>query len=790
MTTGLITFFRHHHYGAQLQAYAAMRAMTELGHPCQIIDYRPDYDAGLTDLFRKGGVRTQLSNVHTATHYAAIKRRSERFDAFVAEYMNLSPKRYTSYEQLCQDPPAYDVYVTGSDQTWNPSIYPDHTFDPAYLLGFVKEGKRISYAPSMGSRDFTKEENEKLRSALEKYDAVSVREAAGSKLVTTATGKEPVTVLDPTLLLTREQWVELAVAPEFDFPYILCYYISDHSALDPYAEELAKRTGLPIVQVGMRRKLKYADRVVLDAGTREFLGLFQNASYVLTNSFHGTVFSIQFGKEFYTTVSPKEMAHPENSRVYSLLTRLGCTTRVAGMENADNLDTPVDYETVNGRLERQRERCLNWLSAAIEGREWSEPPIHPSERPVRKWPKLADHNHCTGCSACKWACPAEAVKMERDSEGFYHPVITNKCIMCHKCERVCPALKPAEEHEAPTQAWAVWNQDESVRQNSSSGGFFPALASYVIEQGGVVFGAVYSEDFRTVYHTCARTLDELRPMSGSKYVQSDLRDSFNQARILLDDGVTVLFSGLSCQIAGLKAYLGREYENLITCDMVCNSTSSPAVYTAFIDQIRSAFNAEIASLNFKAGKWSNPEFKVTLKRPPQRPAKGLMRFRKKEQLNEWSERLYSTTYGRGFGMLLFQHACCSNCPYTSLTTRPADFTMADFWGLGEDANLPKDRDNGISLVLTHNEKARVLLNELADQLGMTERPVDEAVAGNPRLAYPMTHNPKRTAFFATLRVQGWLTASQRFLSKPSLMYRAAAKVLTPEMKGKIRKLLG
>ena len=224
--------------------------------------------------------------------------------------------------------------------------------------------------------------------------------------------------------------------------------------------------------------------------------------------------------------------------------------------------------------------------------------------------------------------------------------------------------------------------------------------------------------------------------------------------------------------------------------MVCNSVSSPAVYTAFIDQIRSAFHAEIASLDFKAGKWSEPEFKVTLKRPPQRPAKGLMRFRKKEQLNEWSERLYSTTYGRGFGMLLFQHACCSNCAYTSLIARPADFTMADFWGLGEDANLPKDRESGISLVLTHNEKARVLLGELADQIGMTERPLDEAIAGNPRLAHPMTHSPKRTAFFATLRVQGWLEASRRFLSKPSLVYRAAGKILTPEMKGKIRKLMG
>lgn len=790
MTTGLITFFQHHHYGAQLQAYAAMRAMTELGHPCQIINYRPDYDAGLNDLFRKGGVRTQLVNAHTAAHYAALKRRAERFDAFVADYMNLTPQCYTSYQQLCENPPECSVFVSGSDQIWNPSIYPDKTFDPAYLLGFVKEGRRISYAPSMGSRPFTEDENAKLREALDRFDAVSVRESAGSRLVTTATGKEPVTVLDPTLLLTRDQWAELAVPPSFDFPYILCYYISDHSVLDPYAEELAARTGLPILQIGMRRKLKYADRVVLDAGTREFLGLFQNASYVLTNSFHGTVFSIQFGKEFYTTVSPKEMEHPENSRVYSLLTRLGCATRVAGMEHADDLDTPVDYETVNARLQRQRERCLSWLSAAIEGRAWSEPPVHPSERPIRKWPRLAEHHACTGCSACEQVCPADAIRMQQDQEGFFRPVVTQDCILCRKCERVCPAIHPTEERAAPLQAWAVWNRDPAVREHASSGGFFPALASRVISEGGAVFGAVYSADFRSVYHTCARTMDELRPMSGSKYVQSDLRDSFRQTRILLDDGVTVLFSGLPCQIAGLMSYLGRNYENLITCDMVCNSVSSPAVYTAFIDQIRSALRGEISSLDFKAGKWNDPHFKAAIRRPAQPPAKGLLRFRKKEQLGEWSERLYSTTYGRGFGMLLFQRSCCAQCPYTSLTTRPADFTMADFWGLGDDPTLPADRDKGISLVLTHNEKARVLLAELSDRLGMTERPIEEALAGNPRLAYPMSPSPKRPAFFATFRVRGWATASQKFLSQPSPLYRAASRVLTPEMKQKVRKLLG
>lgn len=772
MTTGLITFFRHHHYGAQLQAYAAMRAMTDLGHPCQIIDYRPDYDAGLNDLFRKGGLRAQLSNAHTAAHYGALKRRAERFDSFVAEEMKLTPKRYTSYEQLCQDPPACDVYVAGSDQIWNPAIFPGGTFDPAYLLSFVKEGRRISYAPSMGSRPFTPEEEGKLRRAVEPFSALSVREAAGRETVVDATGRDPVVVLDPTLLLNREQWSELAVKPDWDRPYILCYYISDHSVLDPYARELAKRTGLPVIQLGLRRKLDYADRVVLDAGTREFLGLFKHAAFVCTNSFHGTVFSLQFGKEFYTSVSPKEQREPDRSRVYSLLSRLGCTGRVAGMDNTDGLDAPVDYETVNANLARQRAYSLEYLRCAIEGKPFTAP-WPGTEVPGREQPRLAHAAACTGCSACEQVCPVKAISMTPDREGFLRPVVGESCILCRKCEGVCPSGKPAEKPE-PANAWAVWNRDEAVRGKSSSGGFFSVLAHHVLDRGGAVFGAVYDEDFHGVHHTCARTKEELAAMRGSKYVQSDLRDSFRQTKELLDQGTPVLFSGLPCQIAGLYAYLGGDRSGLTTCDLVCHGVPSPKVFREFITRLEEQQGSRVTSLTFKdkAKGWSAPHFTAEF-------ASGA----------RWSQLLNDTPYGRGFGMQLFLRPSCGQCEYTH-TARPADFTLADFWGLDPSAELGTDREKGISMVLVGSEQGAELFRLLEGAFHKVARPLEEAVTGNPRLASPLTHNPKRGAFFAAMDVQGFDAASARFLARPSLLYRTAARVLTPEMKQKIRRLLG
>ena len=777
MTSGLITFFRHHHYGAQLQAYAAMRAISELGHPCEIIDYRPDYDAGLNDLFQKGGLRAKATNLHTAAHYAALKRRAERFDAFVAEEMRLSPVRYTSYEQLAQDPPAYDVYVAGSDQIWNPKLFPGGTFDPAYLQTFVREGRRISYAPSMGETPFTQEETARFRAALEPYTALSVREQAGQEKVRAATGREPVVVLDPTLLLTAEQWAGLAPPPQRQGPYILCYYISDHGVLDPYAQAVHQRTGWPIVQLaGVRRKIPGAEQIILDAGTREFLGLFQHAAFVCTNSFHGTVFSILFGKDFYTSVSPKEKAHPERSRVYSLLQRLGCTSRVVGMENTDRLDRPVDYQGVHARLEVHRAYCLDYLRCAVEDKPFQTPwPGAPEER--RELPRLAAREACTGCSACAQVCPVSAISMEPDREGFLRPAVGDSCVLCRKCEGACPAGKPVDK-PAPARAWAVWNKDEETRGRSSSGGFFSVLADHVLERGGAVFGAVYDADFHGVHHACARTPEELAPMRGSKYVQSDLRDSFRQAKALLDQGVLVLFSGVPCQIAGLYGYLGGDRANLITCDLVCHGVPSPKVFEGFVRQMEEEGCGTVRALTFKDKRkgWSTPYLTAELVSDPDgRPT-------------ERSELLNHTTYGRGFGMQLFLRPSCGQCEYTH-AARPADFTLADFWGLDPKAELGTEREKGVSMVLVESAKGQALFQTLSGRFGAVERPLEEAVTGNPRLASPLTHNPRREAFFAALTALGYPAASDQFLSQPPLVYRMAAKVLTPGMKAAIRKVL-
>ena len=370
MRTGLITFHFAHHYGAQLQAYATMRAIRELGHDCQIIDFRLPHTTGTNHLFKKpDSVRALASNVHTALHYGPMKKRHDRFEAFVAEQMALSAKRYTSNEELRRDPPAYDVYVAGSDQIWNPYIYVNKQFEPAFMLDFVQAGRKIAYAPSLGVSSLPQPYDGQLRDYLTSFSALSARESRGRELLESISGKEVQLVLDPTLLLTGEQWGELAAAPAQTQPYILCYFISDPGEVGERAQELHERTGWPIVQLaGIRRALPGAKKVVFDAGPREFLGLFQNAACVCTNSFHGSVFSLQFDRPFFTAMSPKAKAEPAYSRIYSLLSRLGCADRIVGMPDTAALDRAMDYAAIHQKLAEARTESAEYLRRAIEGK--------------------------------------------------------------------------------------------------------------------------------------------------------------------------------------------------------------------------------------------------------------------------------------------------------------------------------------------------------------------------------------------------------------------------------------
>ena len=429
----------------------------------------------------------------------------------------------------------------------------------------------------------------------------------------------------------------------------------------------------------------------------------------------------------------------------------------------------MDYGAVYEKLAAARADSLAYLRAAVEG---APLPAEVPEPQAAPRPVLCRAEDCTGCTACASVCPVNAIAMEPDHEGFLRPVIGERCILCRRCEQTCPILHPPVPGPAPAAAHAVWNRDEAERTASSSGGFFSLLARHVLEQGGAVFGAALDEGM-TTRHVCARTVEELAPMRGSKYVQSDLGDTFSQVKALLDAGTAVLFSGVPCQVDGLKRYLGKDYPNLLTCDLVCHGVPSPAVFRAYLDGLEAARGSRAVSVRFKdkSHGWAHPWFTVQF-------ADGSV----------YTEDFNRTGYGRGFGMQLFLRPACAKCRYTS-TSRPADFTLADYWGLDEKLALPVERDKGVSMVLVNSARGQQVFDALSGRFGQVERPLAEAVAGNPRLASPLKANPRRAAFFSAFSALPFAEVEKRFLALPSLPYRAAARVLTPAMKEKLRKIL-
>lgn len=774
MKTGLVTFYHIHHYGALLQAAATERAVERLGGECEIVDYFVNQN---NDLFRRPtGLGSAAADAHTALHYQALKTRYQRFEAFARRNLRISGHRFESLEELRAAELPYDVILAGSDQIWNPKIFPDGHFDPVFF-GVFSQRRKIAYAPSFGVPRIPEGMEDELRGYLAAFSHLSVRERQGQKIVEDIAGKTVPVVLDPTLLLTRDQWAAMANTPsgypsggDLNTPrgYILCYCISRPGALAPYIQSLADRTGLPVVQLcGVRQKVHPRARCVLDAGPAEFLGLFQNAAYVCTNSFHGTVFSVQFQKPFFTAVAPGELAEPESSRTFSLLSTLGLTERIIGKGDTAGLDAGIDWAAVEVRLDAARQSSLDYLRAALAGEETAEAPgPQASEGGL---PVLADHTRCTGCGACMSGCPRDAITMARDKEGFAYPAIDKeKCVRCGHCTAVCPILHEREPKSLPA-AFAAWNRDEGIRRDSTSGGVFTALADYVLESGGVVYGAAMDGRQHLRHIACFRKEDLWR-LRGAKYVQSDLGETFREIKAVLAAGRAVLFSGTPCQVDGLYRYLGCRPEKLITCDLVCHGVPSPGVWEDMARSIETRRHKGLQAVRFrnKVTGWRDSHFTAVY-----------------DDGTVESVPLFRTEYGRAFGRALFLRPSCHRCAYTNLN-RPGDFTLGDFWGLKPE-ELPEQQEKGINLLLVNTAHG----SHIFDQLPLSRQafPVERAVAGNPRLASPIGPAADRAAFFAAYALEPFEQVRKKFFRLPPLPVRMAGKVLSPEVKAKLRKKL-
>lgn len=755
----------NHNYGSQLQTFAMQQALTNLGVESEIIRYKQNPIKQLKrvlnpSFFMMKG-KCVARNIECKVKYPEISKglavRANAFEEFKYSHCNYSPfiSERAVLEQYVME---YKAVILGSDQVWHPAnLEMDY-----FTLNFVPdEIPRIAYAPSFGVSEIPEKQKKATKEYLARFNEISVREKAGAEIVASLIGKNAQVVCDPTALLTREQWDHVLSQKKFtDEKYIFCYFLGNNINHREFANKVKKITGYKIVTLQhldelVKDDIAFGDIKPYDVGPEDFVNLVANAEIVLTDSFHGTMFSIYYHRNFFTFSRFSDSNKGStNSRVVSILDTLGLRNRhYTTKEKPEScLNCDIDWDEVDRKLFDFRSESLNYLQEVIN--KYNLGSDKNSDVSIEKKEKKT----CTGCTACVHACPKKCIKMISDHEGFFYPKVdTTMCIQCGICSKVCPVDNKRKGIEG--YAFAARSNSDAVRMSSSSGGMFNAISSWIIKQGGVVVGARFNEAMQ-VKHVLVETHEDVKALQASKYVQSDLSNVFVQIKEKLEHGQYVLFCGTPCQASGLKRFLKKEYEHLFIADVLCYGVPSPGVFSEFVKFIEKKHDSKLKEFFFrdKSFGYASPNIKAVFENGDV------------EQMTS-DVKSFTKTFFSG----VTTRPACFNCAFKT-TDRETDITLGDFWTVGS-VDKKMDDDTGATLLMVHTEKALNMIGQLPN-VNMT--PIDYSVAirsAGPMLLHSARPNVYRNKFFGEFPNLGYKKSVDKYV--PDSKKNKVANIVKP-----------
>lgn len=347
--------------------------------------------------------------------------------------------------------------------------------------------------------------------------------------------------------------------------------------------------------------------------------------------------------------------------------------------------------------------------------------------------QICETNRCTGCRACEAVCPKRCISMHPNEYGVVLPKIDyDLCIECKKCINTCPNNKICNTNK-PIKCFAGWSNDDETRRTSASGGIASEIYRYCNENRIASTGCVI-ENISDCFLKIIKPGDSYGSSRNSKYVYSSTGETYKEAATLLKNGEKVIFIGLPCQISGLKNYLGKDYDNLITVDIVCHGVAPREYLRQHVDSRIGKINGlEKISVSFR-----NPELDGGT-------SKYWFTIATVKNNILYAKRVYDNDeYQHGYHKALIYRENCYNCRYAK-KERVGDLTISDFSGLGKLAPWKQDKQN-VSCILVNTKKGEQLLDALGEQLHLEERPLDEALKFEHQLSHPSVPHPRRNDF--------------------------------------------
>ncbi len=709
---GIATVYTGFNYGSALQAFATKALVSQMGYDGEILKLSGSLLPGrdvrikktLTVLLRScihpGGLKS-LKNYGDSIRKPLSPESREMFRQF-ADY-RLCP-REVKYKDLkksaCSD--EYYTFLCGSDQVWNSAVF---YVDPFYYLRFAPEEKRVAFAPSFG-RDFVPGYNKrKIRKYVSEIRHKSVREQSGARLIKELTGDSARVLLDPTLVLNKDEWTKLLKLKETNQEkYLLAYFLDEPSQKASKAvKALSEKYGLKIIGLPYSFDgTEWADNIA-HAGPSEFVEYIKNASFVCTDSFHGTAFSLNFNIPFYTFEREYGNAGKQSERVLSILDIVSQKDRYEpeNIESAFN----ISFDKVNSVLREQREKSKNYLRDII--------PTQTVEKEPEKTGVLGTGNirECTGCGVCEALCPFGAIKVAETDEGFYTPVIDDeKCTDCGACKKACYKfdeafmVKQAEDYEC----YSAVNKNQKELLSASSGGVSVELMKAALREGYFVVGVAYDVKKNRAVTKIAKTQAELEAFKGSKYFQSYTAEAFKEILSDKSEQKYAVF-GTPCQIYALnKAAEQRKISHrFLFADIFCHGCPSLKLWDKYLEFVKEKNNTdEFSKINFRSKTHGWHEYCFDF-------------FADKKS---FSSSKYNDPFHEMFFGLDAMNKACYDCVARS-TVEKTDIRIGDFWGKRHDMNT-----KGVSAVVIVSEKGKKLFDSVKDSFDIEEADFNEIIS--------------------------------------------------------------